>query len=97
MEKSEILKSIITTITQTPNIEKIILFGSRARGDEEARSDFDIAIFCPKISERQWLDLCERVENIDTLLKIDLIRLDTASQILQDKIAMEGVIVYEQN
>jgi predicted nucleotidyltransferase len=93
----QILAELVNTINKTEHIEKIILFGSRARDDAEERSDIDIAIVCPKITDREWLDLCERIEDTDTLLEINVIKFDSAGKELQNKILEEGIILYEQN
>jgi predicted nucleotidyltransferase len=91
-----LLTKITSSITKTKGIKKIILFGSRARGDADEKSDIDVAIICPNISDRDWLDICDRVENINTLLEINLIRFDSASKKLQNKILQEGITLYEQ-
>ena len=91
-----LIQKIVATITKTPSVQKIILFGSRAKGDAEERSDMDIAIIAPTISDREWLDLCERIEKIDTLLAIDIARYDTAGNKFQEKINQEGVVIYER-
>jgi len=57
-------------------IEQIWLFGSRARGDNESRSDIDIALVCPTATDKDWLQVLDIIENADTLLKIDCIRFD---------------------
>ncbi len=59
-----------------PFVEVIWLFGSRARGDHRERSDIDLAIECPTASEAQWQQVLTIVEEADTLLPIDCIRLD---------------------
>lgn len=96
MAEPEIYQRIIDTVTKTPKVEKIILFGSRARGDQEIRSDIDIAIICPKVTEREWVEICDRIDDINTLLSIDVTRFDTASSELQKKILEQGVILYER-
>ncbi len=75
-----------------PFVDEIWLFGSRARGDNQERSDIDIAIICPRASNNDWLQVTEIRDNADTLLKIDCIRFDILkdnnpfkAQILQDK------------
>jgi predicted nucleotidyltransferase len=35
----------VVAATYGPRIERVVLFGSRARGDAEAESDYDIAVF----------------------------------------------------
>lgn len=64
-------------LTELPFIEKILLFGSRARGDAEERSDIDLAIVCPDATKRDWFTVQDIIDSADTLLKIDCIRLDT--------------------
>jgi len=60
-----------------PFVEKIILFGSRARGDNAPRADIDIAIWCPKATQADWHKIVDIIDEADTLLEIDCIRLDT--------------------
>ena len=57
-------------------VDEIWLFGSRARGDNQARSDIDLAILCPKATETDWLKVTNIIENADTFLKIDCIRFE---------------------
>lgn len=57
-------------------IDEIWLFGSRARGDNQERSDIDLAIICPTATDCNWLEVLDVVEKADTLLKIDCIRFD---------------------
>lgn len=58
------------------HIEKIILFGSRARGDNHSRSDIDLAVWGIHDAVR-YLDFQEAVEEqIPTLLRFDLIDME---------------------
>ena len=67
----------IKKIARLPFVEEIWLYGSRARGDNAERSDFDIAITCKDATNMQWQSVMEIVDSADTLLKIDCIRFDT--------------------
>lgn len=78
-------------------VRRIILFGSRARGDENPTSDIDLAFDAPNLSATEWLAILNVLENTDTLLKIDAIHYNQASEILQVQINREGVALYEQN
>jgi len=42
--KRDLLADIVRRIVETAQPEKIILFGSRARGDARADSDFDVLV-----------------------------------------------------
>lgn len=76
-------------------INRIYLFGSRARKDATKRSDYDLAFDCPVASDRDWLAIIDVVETLPTLLKIDVIRYNIASEELRQKIQDEGKVVYE--
>jgi len=67
----------IEKLKKLPFIDEIWLFGSRARGDYQERSDIDIAILCPKATDADWLKVSNIIEFADTLLKIDYIQFDT--------------------
>lgn len=68
------------TLIKLSFIERIWLYGSRARGDNSERSDIDLAIMCPKANDSDWLQVQNILENADTLLKIDCIRFDLLSE-----------------
>ncbi len=75
------------------SIQKIVLFGSRARGTNRQRSDIDLAVFGGDFDAFYW-DMTERV---NTLLSFDLIDMNQeVSESLQEAIAKDGVIVYEE-
>ena len=75
------------------NLDKIILFGSRAIGDFKSRSDIDLAVSggdCVRFS----LDVQELTS---TLLFFDVVNLDgTVQKELLDSIENEGVCIYEK-
>jgi predicted nucleotidyltransferase len=45
-------------------IERVVLFGSRARGDAHADSDYDVAVFLKELSDR-WPEL-NRLADLST-------------------------------
>jgi predicted nucleotidyltransferase len=77
-------------------VERVILFGSRARGDAGFRADIDLAVEAPTASIQRWFDIEEAAEEAPTLLMIDLVRLDTAPPELVDVIRKEGQILCER-
>lgn len=66
-----VLKEIQTVARQYPDIQRIVLFGSRARGDNTVHSDYDLAIFAGEKLPRTAFQ--NAVENISTLHKLDLV------------------------
>ena len=81
-------------VKRFPGIVKVMLFGSRAHGDFGKTSDIDLAVVAPELSQKDWLDFSEQVENeLDTLLKIDLIRWETASSRLREEIEVCHLVI----
>lgn len=73
--------------------EKVILFGSRAKGTALERSDIDLAVSgVQDISELE-----EELEALPTLYKIDLVNLDTCrNRLLLEDIEVYGRKVYPE-
>ena len=90
---SEELIKEISTIASKWGVQKVILFGSRSRGDYVRASDIDLAVsggdftqFCLNIEENAW-----------TLLKFDIINLDDPLEPdFRAMIQKEGVTLYEK-
>ena len=83
--------TFIAKIKALPFVQKIILFGSRARGTQQLRSDIDIAIVCPHVTPQQWQKILDIVEQADTLLKIDCLQFDKADNDLKQRILKDGI------
>ncbi|WFA08546.1 nucleotidyltransferase domain-containing protein [Tissierella sp. Yu-01] len=77
-------------------IDKIILFGSRARGDNKSNSDVDLAIFTlPGFAHKGFLT--SDIDELNTLLKIDIVFINKDTDIkLLKNIEKEGVLLYER-
>lgn len=87
-----VLESIIS-IGADYGIKKIILFGSRARGDYNTKSDIDIAVYGGE-TEQFSVDIEEKVP---TLLKFDVVDMNKPVQKeLLSSIEKEGVVIYEK-
>ncbi len=75
------------------SIEKLVLFGSRARGDNRSVSDIDLAVSGGDVSRFR----CDVDDEIETLLMFDIVNLDEPiQQELINSIESEGVIIYEK-
>ena len=75
--------------------QKIILYGSRAKGTATERSVIDIAV--SGVASHEILDLQENLEEIPTLYTIDLVDLDTCqNQLLLEDIKQYGREIYKK-
>lgn len=91
----EITRHLIA-IANKYSISKLVLYGSRARGDFTPQSDIDIAIY-GNLSPEQELNIKDEIESIPTLLKIDVLFCHRCTnQGLLKNIQKEGVILMDK-
>lgn len=80
-----------------PNIYKMILFGSRARGDFRSSSDIDLAIFSKYESSLEVANFTNDIEKLDTLFKFDIVFINSSTdEKLLDNINKEGIVIMER-
>ena len=84
--------NFIEKIKKLDFVKEVWLFGSRARGDNEDKSDIDLAIVCEEnTTDFDWNKIIDIIENRDTLLMVDFVRFDKLNNgkfkdnILKDK------------
>lgn len=78
-------------------IDKVLLFGSRARGDYNKSSDIDLAIFTKNSSHTDQNLIEDDIIQMPTPLKIDIVFMDRLIKgKLISNIREEGVVIYEQ-
>lgn len=87
------IKAGIIALAKQHGVEKVILFGSRARGDNRERSDIDLAARGGDMT-RFTLDVDDR---LPTLLKFDVVNLDEPVQPeLLAAIRHDGIVLYDR-
>ena len=96
MNLPQSVQKIIELIISKTKPEKIILFGSRARGDNRENSDFDIACIFKQKNEQAWSHLLVNLhEEVMTLWSVDLVDYSELSEEYKNNIKKEGVTLYE--
>lgn len=90
--KENLLNEIIE-FAKVYELEKVILFGSRARGDFKERSDIDLAVSGGDVVGFSFAI----EEETTTLLMFDVVNLDKGvQQELLASIEREGIVLYEK-
>lgn len=81
-----------------PGIVRVVLFGSRARGDAMPRSDYDFAIYADAIQHAEWSRWSlDTADSAPTLCTLDLVLSSgPIADNLRRAIEAEGVAVYER-
>lgn len=102
----EKLKTLSPWSRQHPDLKLLVLFGSRARGDHDPSSDWDLAFLSdPVVSADRppfWFPGSEILSTLSELAsipndRIDLVDLSICSDILAHYVARDGQIIYERN
>jgi len=90
-----LIKEVILEAVRKNNvkIDKIILFGSRARGDYREDSDYDILVITKekldwRIRKKVWLDIIRKIP-----FRIDLIIIDRET--FEERAKYVGNVLYE--
>ena len=90
--KDNVIREIVE-LAQKHDLKKVILFGSRARGDFQRASDIDLAVSGGNVS----MFALDVEEETSTLLEFDVVNLDLDLQEkLLESIKKEGMVLYEK-
>ncbi len=94
---NESYKKIITIFQNHQNIEKVIIYGSRAKGNYKEGSDIDLTLV-GEISYEQIIRLKQEFEESTIPYLIDISNFsDLQSESLLDHINRIGKIFYQKN
>jgi uncharacterized protein len=97
LPRRALIEDLAGRLARHPAVERVWLFGSRARGDNFERSDIDLAVAAPGMDPNDWLKIkLDFEDKAPTLLLIDLVRFEDAPEILREQILDEGIVVYER-
>lgn len=81
-----------------PQIEQVLIFGSRAKGTDKPWSDFDLAVEAPEMSDQDFSRLWSEIDSLPLAFKIDLIHLNKlGAEALRDRINKQGQFFYPQS
>jgi predicted nucleotidyltransferase len=98
MEKDPVLEFVRVAAAREKEVLAIRLFGSRARGDHHARSDYDLAVEAPKWTPSDWARFSEGLrESVPSLAGLDLVRYGVeTSPSLREAIERDGRIIFRR-
>jgi len=90
------VKKVIKELVELYPIDKLVLFGSRAVGDYESRSDFDIAVFSRSLCRKKFSRLRLDAAESRTLYWVSLVHFESNPPALQQRILEQGITIYER-
>ena len=94
MRNMEHVYNQIREICAEERAARVMLFGSRARGTAEEKSDIDLAVWgCPDFPHLE-----DRLDNeLWSLLRLDVINMDeSSSHELLEEVLKDGKVLYEE-
>ncbi len=92
------LKRICQVFQQFPQINKVIIFGSRAKGNFRNTSDIDMTIAESSVSFTDFLRLAGRLDDLMLPWKIDLSILQQIDNpALVEDIAQTGILLFQRS
>lgn len=81
-----------------PNIDKVLIFGSRAKGTYSEGSDIDLAVVGENISFNQLMDINIQIEDLGLLYKVDVVDYNkNAGTPIGEHIDRVGLLFYEKH
>ena len=92
----KIIKDIVDIFKKYEQVEKAVIFGSRARGDYHKASDIDIALFGDKLDFHINTKIFYEIDDLYLVYKVDLVNVNSLNNEdkLKQNILKEGVEIY---
>lgn len=72
----KLIKDLLVSFDE---IEKVKIFGSRAKGNFKSNSDIDLVVYGEKITEKLLLHIASELDELPTPYKFDLVDYKTVS------------------
>ena len=95
---NEAIQAIIDVFRQYPKIEKVILYGSRAKGIHKYSSDIDLTILSDSLEFNEFQQMQIRLDDLMLPYIIDLsMYKDISNKDLLDHIQRVGVVFYDKS
>lgn len=88
-------RDIVRVFRRYPNIEKVLIFGSRAKGTYKPYSDIDLAVVAPNMDDQEFSRLWNELDALELVFKLDVLHWDKlGQQKLKDSIMTHGRYFY---
>ncbi len=91
-----VVKELQDVFHRHANIEKVLIFGSRSKGNYRAGSDIDLAVVGNGIDYDQLLNILCEIDDLELLYSVDLLDYQTKKGTpIGDHIDRVGQVFYE--
>lgn len=95
--KDSIIIKMKNVLSKYGEIEKALIFGSRARGNYKKTSDIDIAIFSHNITSTRLNLLRNDFDELDIIYTVDIVDFYKVSkEELKNSIMRDGIVIFSK-
>ncbi|MDU5108476.1 nucleotidyltransferase domain-containing protein [Clostridium sp.] len=91
--EEKIYKNLISYFNNNKYIQKVVLFGSRAKGNYKYNSDIDLGILCDK---KYKGTIAEELDEIVGIYSLDIVFLDSMNDEIKLQIEKYGIEIYNK-
>ena len=92
----ELIEEALKVIRKFLPTARVIVFGSRARGDFRENSDLDVAIDLGEVIPAEVMErIREALDELPTLVTFDVVDLNAVSKSFREEILKTGRVVYD--
>lgn len=89
--EKKVYKNLISYFQSNSDIEKVIIFGSRAKGTENVNSDIDL---CISYIDKSKGTIVEEINDVIGIYSCDVIFLDSLNESIKKQIDRDGIEIY---
>ena len=91
-----VISELQAVFRRHPNIEKVLIFGSRSKGNYREGSDIDLAALGKGLDYNQLLQILTEIDDLELLYSIDLLDYyKTVNTPIGDHIDSVGQVFYQ--
>lgn len=92
--EERIYKNLILYFKNNRYIQRVVLFGSRAKGNYRYNSDIDLAILCDK---KYKGTIAEELDELVGIYSVDIVFLDSMNEEIKLQIEKYGIEIYNNS
>ena len=90
----QVWKLIFETCAKFSEVKSVILYGSRARGDDGVGSDIDLAIDAPDMTSQTFALLWNALDDLPIIFPMDVVHVQSLeNKPLLEAIRSEGIVL----
>lgn len=75
-------------------IDKVVVFGSRAKHNANPKSDIDLCVYSSKMSDKEFSKLRLEIDDLPILQKLDVVHFEKVNAELQSNVEKDGKLLY---